>query len=419
MESPLVVTTLLLLSLLLFAMPIFTLVGKQSPGGIMTWLFQGPMSLPPQWLAPQLTVLSLVYALCASRFVHDTTIRLAFMVIGLATAILLLYVHCLGFRTARVVDTTIDAAIGRLQLPMGSVPKRIAVAPGTGLRPLAFGKAGVRHIHNVAYGDFGSRNQLDLFLPAEIQVTPKPILIHIPGGAWLTGDKRYVGRPLLYHMVRQGWMCAAINHRPAPRWRFPAMLEDVLRAIAWIKEHARDYDADANFVALTGISAGGHLTTLAALVRERAQFQPGFESVDTTVALAIPVAGRFDFLNRHGILPKDCLQKGLALYLMPGPPKQHGSLWDLASPEAQVNANAPPFLIVHGSRDSLIPIAEARAFERALRQVSQQPVDFLEVPGAEHGFDFLCSSWAMPTVYGISRYLQSHHVAYRLRGVAS
>jgi acetyl esterase/lipase len=190
------------------------------------------------------------------------------------------------------------------------------------------------------------------------------------------------------------------------------MIEDVLRAIAWVKSHAADYGANPDFVAITGGSAGGHLASLAALVRDRQQFQPGFEQVDTRVAVAVPMYGRYDFLNRHKLLAGAGLEPFLVKMVMPGPPDSCPELWELASPESQVHAGAPPFLVVHGSADSMIPVEEARHFVAALRAASTNPVDYAEVPGAQHGYDMVCSSWAMPTVYAVSRFLELRYTAY-------
>ena len=77
-----------------------------------------------------------------------------------------------------------------------------------------------------------------------------------------------------------------------------------------------------------------------------------------------------------------------------------------------VHADAPPFFVVHGSNDSMIPVEEARSFVSALRTVSSQPVDYAELPGAEHAFDMVRSSWAVPTVNAVHRFLCAHHQHY-------
>ena len=228
----------------------------------------------------------------------------------------------------------------------------------------------------------------------------------------MTGSNKEQGLPLLHRMASEGWACFSVCYRLAPDDRFPAMLEDVLRAIAWIKENAETYGADANYIVLTGGSAGGHLTSIAALLEERSTYQKDFEDVDTRPALAVPVYGRFDFLNQHGILPGKGLEPFLTSKVMPGSPEECPDLWTLGSPESLVHPNAPPFMIVHGSADALIPFKEAECFYQALSAVSDQPVNFLGVDGAQHGFDMLMSSWSLPVIDGLARYFNAHFRSY-------
>lgn len=374
----------------------------------------------PAWLgqvfAPQWALLCLLLA--AWQWSDDLTTPLELVTPGaqLLAAGLFLRVHWLGAQTSASLDPIITEAVNRLG-QASAEPGRSEYAQGraqplAGLRPFNFKRAGVVRLKNMPYGAGGQENCLDIYQPAIKPAQAMPVLIHVPGGAWVTGSKDHQALPLLYHMAAQNWTCISINYRLGPDARFPAMLEDVLRAIAWVKSHAIDYGANPEFVAITGGSSGGHLLSLAALVRDRAQFQPGFEQIDTRVSVAVPIYGRYDFLNRHGLLPREGLKPFLSDKVMPGPPASCPDLWELASPESQVHAAAPPFLVIHGSADSMIPVEEARQFVAALRQVSHNPVDYAEIPEAQHGYDLLCSSWAMSTVYAVSRFLAAHYAAH-------
>ena len=97
------------------------------------------------------------------------------------------------------------------------------------------------------------------------------------------GEKEQQGKPLMYHMAQRGWLCVAINYRLSPKAAFPAHIIDVKKSIAWVKEHIRDYGGNPDFIAITGGSAGGHLSSLAALTPNRADWQPGFEHADTSL----------------------------------------------------------------------------------------------------------------------------------------
>jgi acetyl esterase/lipase len=399
--------------LLLIAISALLTVRPDNPVAVVLyWLF----AWLGQVFAPQWAILCLVLA-GWNLAAHEAAPGSLFTLVGLLLAAgLFLRIYRLGHQTFNDVSAVVGEAITRLgTVAAGSAPGIDAAAapsPLTGFRPFNFHRTGVVRTKNIPYGAAGRANFLDIYQPRDKAHQPMPVLIHVPGGGWVSGSKDEQALPLLYHMAARGWTCFSINYRLAPKARFPAMLEDVLRAIAWVKSHAADYGANPEFVAITGGSAGGHLVSLAALIRDRGQFQPGFEEVDTRVSVAVPIYGRYDFLNRHSLLAGAGLEPFLTKAVMPGPTASCSELWELASPESQVHAGAPPFLVIHGSADTMIPVEEARHFVTALRQISANPVDYAEVPGAQHGYDMVCSSWAMPTVYAVSRFLSAHYAAH-------
>ena len=286
----------------------------------------------------------------------------------------------------------------------------------SGLNPLKIRNPQVQRLADIPYGEEGERNLLDIYLPRERPEGPMPILIQIHGGAWILGKKDNQGLPLLYHMAANGWLGVAINYRLGPRWRFPTMLSDVLRAIAWVKEHAREYGGDPSFVALTGGSAGGHLTSLAALLANRPDLQPGFERADTSVSAAVPLYGRYDFLDRGqfwGTKGGAGIVKFMAEKVMPCYPDQDYGLWELGSPVAQVHSGAPPFFVIHGTHDSLIPVEEARLFVAELRRRSNRDVLYAELDGAQHAFDFVASPATLHMVEGVRSYLDNLYSKHR------
>jgi acetyl esterase/lipase len=256
-----------------------------------------------------------------------------------------------------------------------------------------------------SYGEFGTDNHLDIWSRAGLAPgAAAPVLLQIPGGAWVMGRKTGQAYPLLSHLARRGWVCVAINYRLSPKAAWPAHAVDVKQAIVWIKEHIRDYGGDPDFVAVTGGSAGGHLSALAALTPNRADFQPGFEAADTAVQAAVPLYGVYDFvdpdrlgspgLSRH--LERVVLKTRLADDLV---------RWQEASPEYQVGPQAPPFFIIQGGNDILTPAAQARRFADDLRKESTHPVVYAELPYAQHSFDVGGSVRTLYTVRAIERFL--------------
>lgn len=280
--------------------------------------------------------------------------------------------------------------------------------------PLDSGWRRYRSAKNVAYGDAGRRNLLDVWRRADLSSDAKaPVLIQVPGGAWVTGQKEGQAYPLLAHLAEQGWVCVAINYRLSPRATWPDHIVDVKRAIGWVKANIADHGGDPDFVAVTGGSAGGHLSALAALSINDPLFQPGFEDTDTTIQAAVPFYGVYDFTNRDHTGRAD-LPEFLAKKVMKSDLLDDRDRWDAASPVSRVRADAPPFFIIHGSNDTLVPVKQARAFAAALGKESANPVVFGELPRAQHAFDTFKSVRTLHTVRAVERFLavvygDTHH----------
>ena len=77
-------------------------------------------------------------------------------------------------------------------------------------------------------------------------------MVYIHGGAWMIGDKREQGKPMMYELVARGWVCVAINYRLSPKATWPDHIVDAKRAVAWVKEHIAEYGGDPSFVAVSG-----------------------------------------------------------------------------------------------------------------------------------------------------------------------
>ena len=160
----------------------------------------------------------------------------------------------------------------------------------------------IRVERNIAFGEAGRRNYLDIYQPEE-PVENAPVLLQVHGGAWILGQKEEQGIPLMQHLAAQGWVCVAINYRLSPRDPWPAQAVDVKKAIHWIRQHISAYGGDPGYIAITGGSAGGHLTALTALTPNTPEWQPGFEDADTSVQLAIPHYGVYDMAGSTGTKP--------------------------------------------------------------------------------------------------------------------
>lgn len=258
---------------------------------------------------------------------------------------------------------------------------------------------------NVPYGEAGRRNHLDIWkrpdLPADARA---PVLLQVHGGAWVVGQKEGQAHPLMAHLAERGWVCVTINYRLSPRATWPDQIVDVKRAIAWTKANIADHGGDPDFIALTGGSAGGHLASLAALTPGLADFQPGFEELDTSVAVAVPFYGVYDFTDRHGGANRD-LEALLHRRVIKTSLVDDWHRWDQASPMSHVGPHAPPIFLLHGTNDTIVPVEQARAFASMLRTGSRQPVVYAELPRAQHAFDVLPSVRAHHTAHAVERFL--------------
>ncbi len=271
--------------------------------------------------------------------------------------------------------------------------------------PLMLWPRGVRHRRGIEFARYGERPlRLDVYEPRAPWVALRPAIIQVHGGGWIVGTRSEQGIPLLNHLALHGWVGFNIDYRLSPAATFPDQLVDVKRAIAWVREHAGEYGADPNFICLTGGSAGGHLCALAALTADDPSYQPGFEDADTSVAAAVPFYGVYDLTNAEGDY-YDELQWVLEELVMKVALAEDRERYESASPTHRVHADAPPFCVLHGDRDTLVPVADARRFVAQLRAVSRRPVVYAELAGAEHAFDILPSLRTARVVETIERFL--------------
>lgn len=157
------------------------------------------------------------------------------------------------------------------------------------------------------------------------------------------------------------------NYRLRPHADFFEHLTDAKRVIAWLRQHGHEYGADASTLFLSGSSAGGHMSAIAALTQNDPRYQPGFEEADTSVSGVISLYGWYG-----------------GYYGMGDSASEVGPLGHDASA-------APPFFIAHGENDTLATVETARRFVEHLRSGSPEPVVYTELPGGQHSFDLFHS----------------------------
>jgi len=266
----------------------------------------------------------------------------------------------------------------------------------------------VEVIRDVPYlEDQNPKHMLDLYLPRNRKVgaRPAPVLLQIHGGGWIIGNKREQALPLMNLMAARGWVCVAINYRLSPKATFPDHLLDAKCALKWIRETIHEYAGDPDFVVATGGSAGGHLCSLLSLTANDPEYQPGFETLDTSVSGCVPFYGIYDFANRYDLQAQEGLLDVLEKKVMKK--KLEVDLEDFvrASPMHRIHSDAPPMYVIHGDQDSLASVEEARKFVELMRAGSRSPVAYAEIPGAQHAFEIFHSPRCSTVVESVSRFL--------------
>ena len=268
----------------------------------------------------------------------------------------------------------------------------------------------VERTGTVQYGPHSRVNFADIWRRSDLPRDGKaPVLLQVPGGAWAIGMRRPQAYPLLSHLAERGWVCVSIDYRVSPRHTWPDHIVDVKRALAWIRENIAEYGGDPDFIAITGGSAGGHLAALAALTPDDPQYQPGFEDADTSVVAAVPIYGRYDWFTTKGSGRKEFIAF-LQKFVVKKRFGDNRQVYVDASPIKRLRPDAPPFFILHGEDDSIIPVPEGRAFADAIRDASTSVVAYAEIPHAQHAFDFYYGSpRARYTAQAVEQFLSWVH----------
>ncbi|HKA93229.1 MAG TPA: alpha/beta hydrolase [Acidimicrobiia bacterium] len=349
---------------------------------------------------------------------------IAGFVITLASWAGLLGLQLMSSRSKRAVEDALRDGLGpdyRSEIASG-LAERLARRTSRWhlLFPFYLRDRQVERVKNIRYApDSGRRHLLDVWRPKS-GTHKAPVLLQLHGGAWMVGDKGQQALPLMLHLAADGWVCVATNYRLSPRASFADHLLDCKLALRWVREHIADYGGDPDFVVVTGGSAGGHLAALLALTPNVPGLQPGLEGTDTSVAACVPFYGVYDlaevFDPRDRAGPRgERLGHWFARRIAGTTVEEDPDLFARYSPITHVGPDAPPFFVIHGRSDNLVPVEQARDFVSALREVSHEPVLYAEIPGASHAFEIFHSVRTENVVNGVDRFLAWLHSAHRAR----
>jgi acetyl esterase/lipase len=241
---------------------------------------------------------------------------------------------------------------------------------------------GVDIARDLTYATVGKRElKLDLYTPHDAK-RPLPLIVWVYGGGWLTGDKDPC---LIARFALHGYAIASIEYRLSGEAIWPAQIHDCKAAVRWLRAHAAEHGIDPERIGVWGASAGGHLACLLGTSQD-----PALEGDEGVTDVSSRVAGVCAFFPATDLLALDTDpdQDGRIRYamkkLLGGPVAEKAELARQASPVTWVDATDPPFLLIHGDEDSVIPLDQSRRLARALAE-AHVPCELREIHGVGHG----------------------------------
>jgi acetyl esterase/lipase len=246
----------------------------------------------------------------------------------------------------------------------------------------------VRLVRNIVFGRGGVRDlKMHVVLPKIRSDQPMPAYVWIHGGAWRAGSKEGGIRQII-PLVREGFVGATIEYRLSDEAIFPAQIEDCKCAIRYLRANAKEYNIDADRIAVGGSSAGGHLAALVGTSGdvEELEGNGGWKDQSSRVQAVIDLFGPTDFKqfvttpgyesHANPDSPESQLLGGEVLKL-PNEVKR-------VNPITYVDADDPPFLIIHGRNDRTVPANQSESLHKALRAANVQSHLHI-IEGAGHG----------------------------------
>lgn len=255
---------------------------------------------------------------------------------------------------------------------------------------------GVLAIRNI---EFGSTPHgplyLDIYRRAELPSEPLPVVLFVFGGGWVMGDRNQLQHLDLLRLVERGYALVTSDYRYSTDAIFPALIHDVKAAIRWIRANASNQGLDPDRIAILGPSAGGHLAALAgtsgdvhSLEGDLRDWTPGERMLSTRVQATVDFFGPTDFTvyeaqhRANGLGDSD--RPWFIDLLVGGPVSEHVDLVQMLNPIRYVDPGDPPFLIIHGDRDDVVPLQQSEMLATALQHAGVD-VTFLTIEGGDHG----------------------------------
>lgn len=265
-----------------------------------------------------------------------------------------------------------------------------SLAAANGPQPQAQTQLKIEVLPAVEFGKGGTNVlKMTVLRPVEKQAKPMPAIVFLFGGAWRSGNRNQ-GTNHLARFAERGYFCASIDYRFSQQALFPAQLHDAKCAIRFLRAKAREFNLNPDRIGVWGMSSGAHLAALLGTSAGVAELEGegGWKEFPSHVNAVVDMFGPTDFLKMDaaggGLFPHNAAESPESR-LIGGPIQDHPEKAAAANPIKYVSRDDPPFLILHGTADQLVPFNQSELLVAALK-AAEVPVRFHPVPGGQHGF---------------------------------
>ncbi len=273
--------------------------------------------------------------------------------------------------------------------PISMINQSVAqeAKPRTEARPAGSPRDRLTEKFDIEYARAGDVSlKLDLYLPKTPSATPRPCVVWIHGGGWQSGNKSSGAQRVGAFAASGDYVAASVGYRLTDVASWPAQIHDCKAAIRYLRANAAQYGIDPDRIGIWGSSAGGHLVSLLGTSGDVAELEGelGVTGVSSRVHCVVDYCGPSDFVTFAKLAPRDFHEGGPVFKLFGGAVRDHEAMATAASPITHVTKDDPPFLIVHGTKDELVPLDQAQLFYEAQTKAGMDST-MITIDGGGHG----------------------------------